>query len=278
MKNFGMKNLLFSILIMLLSINISNATIIEGGINTNERVKSFCTVIDKTTKKPVPNARITIPSTGYSAYSDINGHFELKTQISGQTILSIHKNNYKPFSMTINRNATYKPFTVEIEGTNPFDISIETKLCHIGDNNFSNFSANAGQFQSSAIGPVLNKSFFISTNVKNKQQYLVIGSIIGIDTALARGLGQNNITTTFASPPSVYLNGVKIAEIKINGDNQKIRLPKELIKYNQNNTITIKAGKNLMQTAYIDYDDIEIANISIQSVPIQNNAYIGAKY
>ena len=46
--------------------------------------------------------------------------------------------------------------------------------------------------------------------VKNKTNYLVIGSILGIDTALARGMGQNNITTSFASPPKVFFNGKKI--------------------------------------------------------------------
>ena len=77
-------------------------------------------------------------------------------------------------------------------------------------------------------------------------------------------MGQNGITTSFASPPSVYLNGHKIAEIQINGDNQKIRLPKQFIRFNQQNVITIKAGRNLMQTAYVDYDDIEFMNLSIQ--------------
>ena len=53
-------------------------------------------------------------------------------------------------------------------------------------------------------------------------------------------------------------------EIKINGDNQKIRLPNNLIRWNRNNEIVIKAGVNLMQTAYIDYDDFEFMNVSIQ--------------
>ena len=58
--------------------------------------------------------------------------------------------------------------------------------------------------------------------------------------------------------------GQKIAEIQINGDNQKIRLPHNLIKWNQDNIITIRAGRNLMQAAYVDYDDIEFMNISVQ--------------
>ena len=103
-------------------------------------------------------------------------------------------------------------------------ILIDTDIYHIGDDNYSNASANASQFRSKAVGPVYRKSFFMPTATKNKTSYLVIGSIIGIDTALARGMGQNNITTSFASPPKVFFNGQKIAEIQINGDNQKITL------------------------------------------------------
>ena len=95
--------------------------------------------------------------------------------------------------------------------------------------------------------------------------YFVIGSIIGIDTALARSMGQNKITISYASPPEIYFNGNKIAEIELNGDNQKIKLPPSLIKANSKNEITIRAGRNMLQTAYIDYDDIEFMNLSIEN-------------
>ena len=158
-----------------------------------------------------------------------------------------------------------QPFTLAIEKSNVFDIKIDSRLCHLGDNNYSGYSANAGQFKSVAIGPIYQKKFFISSSTITKQNYLVFGSIIGIDTALARGMGQNQISNAFASPPTVYLNGHKIAEIQINGDNQKIKLPKQLIRWNQNNEIVIKAGRNIMQTAYVDYDDIEFMNLSVQT-------------
>lgn len=269
MKNIFMKKLLASLIILITGLiattNISSATVLEGGINANSTAKNFCTVIDKTTRKPISNAKIIIPAKKFTAYSDINGHFEIKTFIDNQVILSVQKKDYKPFSMTITRGAHTRAITIELENSSPFDIKIDTSLCHLGDNNFSNFSANAGQFQGDAVGPVYNKKFYISSGTINKQHYLVIGSIIGIDTAMARGIGQSNITTSYASPPAVFLNGKKIAEIQINGDNQRIKLPKELIKYNQENLITIRAGRNLMQTAYVDYDDIEFMNISIQS-------------
>ena len=96
-----------------------------------------------------------------------------------------------------------------------------------------------------------------------KNNFLVIGSIIGIDTAMARAMGQNKVRNSFSSPPEVFFNGNKIAEIHLNGDGQRIKIPNNLIKPNQKNEVTIKTGKNLMQTAYTDYDDIEIMNLSI---------------
>ena len=86
-----------------------------------------------------------------------------------------------------------------------------------------------------------------------------------IDTLMAKKLGQNKVVNSYASPPEVYFNGSKIAEIQLNGDGQRIKLPTNLIRPDRDNEITIKTGKNLMQTAYVDYDDIELMNISIQS-------------
>ena len=94
---------------------------------------------------------------------------------------------------------------------------------------------------------------------------MVIGSIIGIDTNLARSIGQNKISNAFASPPEVFFNGNRISEIQINGDGQKIKIPPALVKRNDVNEVTIKTGRNLMQTAYIDYDDIEFMNLFIEN-------------
>ena len=260
-----MKKLFGMILLIVMSYTTANATVMQAGISANETVKNYCTVIDKFSRKPVSNAKITIPSKNYTAYSDINGHFEIKTPINSQTILAVEKNNYKPFSMTINRGDNIRPIVVEIEKANSFDITVDSKLCHLGDNNYSVYSANSGEFKGTAVGSIYNKKFFISGVNSSKPHYLVIGSIIGIDTPEARRVGQSSVTTSFATPPIVYLNGQKIAVINVNGDNQKIKLPKELIKWNQNNIITIKAGINLMQTTRVDFDDIEFMNLSIES-------------
>ena len=93
----------------------------------------------------------------------------------------------------------------------------------------------------------------------------MIGSIIGIDTLMARSVRQNAIVNSFSSPPEVFFNGAKIAEIQLNGDGQRIMIPNRLLKPAQMNEITIRTGRNMKQTAYIDYDDIEFMNLSIQS-------------
>ena len=265
MKNIFMKRLFLSLISCLLVMASAYATVIQGGIDTNETCKPYFVVVDKYTKAPVSRAKVSVPSYGYTVYTDEKGRFELNTRIENSTILSVDKQSYKPYSITISRGAQTRPMKIEIEQAGQFDIKIDTNLCHLGDNNFSYMSANAGQFKGTAAGPVYNKSVFISQKSINQNHYIVFGSIIGVDTALARGMGQNLISTSFASPPSVYLNGKKIAEIQINGDNQKIKLPKSLIKFNQNNIITIKAGRNLMQTAYVDYDDFEFMNLSVQA-------------
>ena len=116
-----------------------------------------------------------------------------------------------------------------------------------------------------SIGPFYSKRFILKNIKLTKPVFLVIGSIIGIDTQIARSMGQNRITNAFASPPEVFFNGNKISEIQINGDGQRIKIPPNLIKKGQVNEVTIKTGRNLMQTAYIDYDDIEFMNLFFEN-------------
>ena len=124
-------------------------------------------------------------------------------------------------------------------------------------------SANAGKFCVKCIGPYYSKKIKINNATNNI--YLVIGSIIGVDTKMAKSMGQNNISFAYASPPEIYINGNKIAEIQLNGDGQRFKIPNHLVKANQLNEITIKTGRNLMQNAYIDYDDIEFMNLYIEN-------------
>lgn len=263
-KNYIMKRLLLIIFCIFITNVAAYSQMVQGGVSSSYELEyPMNTVIDKSTNQPIANAKVSIPSKNFVTYTDINGHFRLKAKIDNKTILSVEKPNYKPFSLTVNKNSEYNTFVLRIERSNIADIRLQSGLCHLGDNNYSNLSANACQFKQNAAGPVFKTNFYISDKQSGRQNYLIIGSIIGIDTALAKGLGQNNITNAFATPPSVYLNGVKITEIKVNGDNQKIKLPHNLIKWNKNNEIVIKSGVNLMQTAYVDYDDIEFMNLHI---------------
>ncbi len=222
-------------------------------------------VVDSKNGQPISAAKINIPSKQYSTQTGADGSFQLQADINSPTIMSVQKEGYKPFSLTMDRLAVAKPIVIGIERSNPADIVIEQNLLHLGDNNFSETSANAGDFKSNSKGPFYTKNFKISMPKGNTNAYLVIGSVIGIDTKMARDLGQSKVTTAYASPPEIFFNNNKIAELKINGDHQEIPLPKNLIRSGQMNEITIKTGRNLFQNNYVDYDDIELMNLSVET-------------
>lgn len=255
-----MKRIL-SVLFIMIFIALEGNAAVTGGVQKNEELKNFSQIIDSQTGKGIPKAKVSAPALKFVTITDENGRFELNAKIKAPTILSVQKDGYKPFSLTINETGK-TPLIIGIEKTELGNISIETEMIHLGDNNYSINSANAEDFTSKAIGAFYSKDFLIPT-FSSKDVILTIGSIIGIDTLSAKNAGQSKVRTSFASAPEVYCNGNKICEIHLNGDNQKIKIPKNLIKPNQKNSITIKAGKNLFQTAYIDYDDIEFTNISV---------------
>ncbi len=221
-------------------------------------------VVDSKNGMPISSAQIKIPGKNYTTTTDENGSFHLQADITAPTIMSVEKEGYKPFSLTMDRLATAKPIIIGIEKSNPADIIIEQNLLHLGDDNFSSTSANAADFRSGSKGPFFTKKFKITQPKPNEDAYFIIGSVIGIDTKMAIDLGQSSVKTAYSSPPEIYFNNQKIAELKINGDHQEIKLPKSLIKPNQLNEITVKTGKNLFQTSYIDYDDIELMNLSVE--------------
>lgn len=220
-------------------------------------------IVDAQTNAPIEGAIISLPQKNYSTLSGKDGTFDLNANINGSTILSIEKDGYRPFSLTVNEKIASRPIVVGIEKTNPFNTVIEKEMFHLGDSMYSDLSANAGQFRVKCIGPYYTKNIKID-NISNNV-YLVIGSIIGIDTKIAQSMGQNGIVHAYSSPPEIFFNGNKIAEIQLNGDGQRFKIPKNLIKLHQNNEITLKTGRNLMQMSYIDYDDIEFMNLYIEN-------------
>lgn len=237
----------------------SYSKVFTGEIKKELR-KDVNQVYDATTNNPIEGVLIKIPSQGFMTKTNKDGVFKLKSQIDSPTIMSLNKQGYKPFSLTLGNNIN-SPITIAIEKTTPKDIVIETDMIHIGDNSFSERSANANDFSSGASSSFYTKDFLIKMLKKEEEIFLVIGSIIGIDTIEAQRMGQSGVLTAYSSPPELFFNENKIAEIKINGDGQKIKIPKNLLKFNQKNNLTIKTGKNLYKSMSVDYDDIEFTNL-----------------
>jgi len=267
MHKFCMDKILYLIFIFIIfSLPVNSATY-TGGV-TKMGQQETNQIIDSNTKKPVEFAKITIPKKNFRTYTDKNGNFELpKIQINQPTILNVEKEGYRPFSITINNNQSLNnPMQIEIARSEPFDINLDSDIIHLGDNSFSKNSASAGYFKLKSSGPSYTKNFIMTDNAKKCTNYLVIGSICGLDTLLAKKLGQNKIrTSAYSTPTEVFFNNQKIGEIKINGDGQRIKIPNSLIKSDAKNQITIKTGYNTYAMNHLDYDDIEMMNISILS-------------
>lgn len=255
-------------LITILGLNTQqsvNATTFTGGVSKVGQQESN-QVIDSTTGQGVEFAKITIPQKNFSTYTDANGNFEIEpVQISQPTILNVEKEGYRPFSLTINNGESLNPMKIEIARSEAADIALDNDILHLGDDSFSKNSANAADFRLKSIGPYYSKDFIMTDNAKKSTNYLVIGSIVGLDTKLAKSMGQNRIRTAYSSPAEVYFNGKMIGQLQVNGDGQRIKIPNTLIKANGKNQITIKTGQNIMRSDHIDYDDIEIMNLSILS-------------
>lgn len=258
-----MRNFFITIFILIMINLPAFSGIVQGGVE-KEIIIGSNKVVDNETNAPIAGAKITIPQENFSTYTDANGAFSLGANFNGQTVLSVEKPGYKPYSMTINQGVLSHPMVVAIEKATPKDITIDKNMIHLGDNSYSDLSANAGEFQIQSVGPFYSRKIKIPTISSGARVNIVFGSIIGIDTLLAKSMGQNKITTAYASPPEIYFNGNKIAEVQINGDGQRIKVPYSLVKQNQLNEITVKTGRNLMQKAYVDYDDIEFMNLSVE--------------
>ena len=259
-----MKNLLLMIISMLMFSTVTFGTTFTGGVTKVGQHESN-QVIDAQTKQGIEFAKITIPQKNFQTYTDANGNFQLeKIQITQPIMLNVEKEGYRPFSLTINNNESLQnPMQIEIAKSEPMDIAIESEILHLGDNNFSMNSANAGDFRIKAMGPYYTKDFIMTDNAKKFSNYLVIGSLVGLDTKMANRMGQNKMRLAYSTPAEVYFNGQIIGKLQINGDGMRVKIPNQLIKANSKNQVTIKTGYNMNRNDRIDYDDIEILNLSI---------------
>lgn len=256
----------FWILFVLFVISTSaHGAVFSGGVEKTG-LGTGSLILDAETNQPVENVKITLPQKNFTTYTDANGRFTLSVKTTdAPSIMSIEKEGYRPYSITIDKTTANKPIVVSIEKSLPSDIIINSGWQHLGDNSYSSNSANSGDFHENAKGAFYSENFKIPVDSVMSRYYLVIGSIIGIDSLMAQKMGQNKIKSSYATPPEIYLNGIKIANIELNGDSQRFELPKNLIRRGVDNEVTIKTGKNMASTSRIDYDDIEFMNLSVIS-------------
>jgi len=254
-------------IIVLLFINlfISSACfseVISGKVDqTIEKYQNR--IIDAKTKVPLNNVKISIPDLNYETRTDSNGVFKLNVDINDKTILVVEKEGYKVFSLAVDDNVLRNPLKLGIEQTSPFDLQISEGVVHLGDNMFSENSANSRDFRLYANGHFFAKTFKKPLAGEKQNIIVNIGTIIGLDTKKAKEKGQNRIAKVYSSPAEVFVNGHKIGSLELNGDNIQIVVPKNILK--ETNELVIKTGRNLFQDEYIDYDDIELANIRIET-------------
>lgn len=263
MKKFNI--FIIFLLAIFLSINFSNfcnAKVLTGNINKEDFFKKSHIVVDGATGNPVSEAEISIPTEGIYTQTNDNGEFRLAaSSFKKPAILSVNANGYKPFSLTLDENKISKPLIIVITKLFSNETVIDKELHHLGDNKFSSNSANSGDFNSKAEGSYFFKEFFIEKIDLKNDTVLKLGSIIGLDTEMAKKLGQSKVTISASSPVILYLNSKKIGEIKINGDNQEIPLPESILRANSYNTIRIETGINQESKNSIDYDDMEFMNL-----------------
>lgn len=244
--------------------NFSEAAVFTGGVEKTG-LGAGSLILDAQTNQPVQDVKITMPQKNFTTYTDENGRFTLSVKTDSPTIVSIEKEGYRPYSITVDKTIANKPIIVSIEKSMPGDIIINSGWQHLGDNSYSSNSANSSDFHEKAGGAYYSQNFKIPVDTLMSKYYLVIGSIIGIDSLMAQKMGQNRIKSSYATPPEIFLNGIKIANIELNGDAQRFELPKNLIRKGADNEVTIKTGKNMASTTRIDYDDIEFMNLSVIS-------------
>ena len=258
-KEVKMKHIF--VIFLFLNMHLATLGAIMGKIDHNT-MNYQNRIVDSKSNKPLSNAKITIPEIHYTTYSDHNGVFQLNADVADKTVLFVEKDGYKTFSLTVDNSVIKGPLKLGIEQSNPFDMQITSGVMHLGDNMFSPNSANSSDFRIGANGYYMAQNFKRPMSNQNQDVVVKIGTIIGIDTKKAKLQGQNKIAKVYSSATEVFVNGYKIASIELNGDNLEFKIPKNILK--EDNELIIQTGRNLFQFDYVDYDDIELANVRIE--------------
>lgn len=246
---------------------------LTGGVQENEfkqgpQVGNDATgfIKDSLTGHPISGAEVSIPDKGMTTLSRADGSFKLDTKaLGGNFILSVKKKGYLPFALNAKKDDFSSGFNLHIEKQKG-EVVIDSDIHHLGDNSFSNMSANAASFRLPAEGPTYIKEFYVES-LPPKGMILKIGSIIGLDTIASKEIGQSHIDS-FSSPLSIYVNSIKIAEIAINADNKVIPIRKGVLKPHSTNLLVFQTGTNQVVriSGSLDYDDIEFMNVLLEKV------------
>ncbi|MGA7954010.1 MAG: dockerin type I domain-containing protein [Gloeobacterales cyanobacterium] len=245
-------------------------------------------VLDQKTGEPIPNAEVQIPEEGITVRTDNYGRFTLPRELPSDRILTTRASEYAPFSLTTRKDQKGS-YDLRLEQLGPRLVVLDDQLHHLGDNNFSPQSANAGSFRLRAEGVELTRSFSLS-KLPRSGVTLRIGSLIGLDTAASIQAGQSGLRTAAQEPLQVLLNGQRVQELTLNGDRIQILLPQEGLRVG-NNTLTLRTGQATnyqmvenrdggffpllgsflgLRVGYnnvqkiMDYDDIELAHVTIE--------------
>jgi len=240
-----------------------NADALVGEITKDDYALKRPQVLDAESKTPIRGANVIIPIENKIDKTDENGHFKIAPSGRKPVILSIQKDGYRPFSLTLKDGKLDGRVALELQKQSPLSVIVSDDLLHLGDNSFSSNSAGACHIFAPCIGPSFSKDFTVEKITPKTKVYVSIGSVIGIDTVQAMRLGQNNLTSAFSSPVEFFVNKTKIGELKINGDNQKIPIPTKLLNSLSSNTLTVKTGTNKSSRDGIDYDDIQLMNLIV---------------
>jgi Dockerin type I domain/CarboxypepD_reg-like domain len=247
-------------------------------------------VLDQKTGEPIPNAEVQIPEEGITVRTDSYGRFTLPRELPSDRILTTRASEYAPFSLTT-RKVQKGSYDLRLEKLGPRLVVLDDQLHHLGDNNFSPQSANAGSFRLRAEGVELTRSFDLS-KLPRSGVTLRIGSLTGLDTQASIQAGQSRLRKGTQEPLQVLLNGQGVQDITLNGDRIQILLPRERLRVG-NNTLTLRTGQatyqevgnrngtffpllgsllgirvgdNQVQNVQnaTDYDDIELAHVTIE--------------
>ncbi|MGK7906504.1 MAG: dockerin type I domain-containing protein [Synechococcus sp.] len=245
-------------------------------------------VIDRTTGKPLANVAVDIPGAGVAVRTDSQGRFQLPENVPSNEILTAKLEDYVPHSQTTSEEGA--PLRVELERLDENrTLVLQSDVVHLGDDQYSEQSAGARDFRLRSQGREMVRQFRLEQPPRQPAE-LVIGSLIGLDTAEAVRAGQSGIATADMSPMEIELNGTRIHSISVAADNIRIPLPVSLLRQGMN-TVVIRTGKvsqiisrqgpsiafpifggnfrmrmprSRSGIPVTDHDDVELANVKVE--------------